>query len=130
MTMIKGIGIDLVEVKRISQTLKKQGKRFLWRVFTPSEIKYCLEHKRAPNEHFAARFAAKEAFLKAIGTGWGSGDSPSWTEIEVVNLSNKTPQLRLKGKALWHIRKLKAKRIHLSLAHTVDYASAIAIIED
>lgn len=146
--MIKGIGIDLVEIDRFKKVIKRQGKKFLERVFTPAEINYCL-NKRLPYPHFAARFAAKEAFLKAIGTGWGAKNSPYWTEIEVKKLPGKPPKIILKGKAFQHIRKLsdavfslppcarnrsasggKVKIIHLSLTHTTNYASAIIIIED
>ena len=137
--MIKGIGIDLIEIDRFKKAIKRQGKKFLERVFTPAEIKYCLRHKRLSYQHFAARFAAKEAFLKAIGTGWGTKSSPQWTEIEVKALPRKPPAIILKGKALWHIRRLKVKRtrltgrqvgqVHLSLTHTLNYAAAIIVIE-
>ena len=131
--MIKGIGIDLVEIDRFKKAIKRQGKKFLERVFTPAEINYCL-NKRLPYPHFAARFAAKEAFLKAIGTGWGTKNSPYWTEIEVINkISNpksQIPNLKLSGKAKLICRKLKVTSFHLSLTHTANYASAIIIIEE
>jgi holo-[acyl-carrier protein] synthase len=127
--MIKGIGIDLVEVERIRQSIKRQGRKFMERVFTPAEIKYCLKRKRFLYQHFAVRFASKEAFLKALGTGWGAKNSPYWTEIEIQKLPDKPPRIILKGKALQHISKLKAKQIHLSLTHTSTYASAIVILE-
>lgn len=127
--MIKGIGIDLVEIDRFKQVINRQGNKFLERVFTPSEIKYCLKHKKNSYQHFAVRFAAKEAFLKAIGTGWGTKTAPQWTEIEVAKLSGKPPEIILTGKAFQHLRRLKAKRTHLSLTHTQDYAAAIVILE-
>lgn len=127
--MIKGIGIDLVEINRFKQVMQRQGKKFLERVFTPSEIKYCLKYKRNSYQHFAVRFAAKEAFLKAIGTGWGTKTSPQWADIEVAKLLGKPPKIILTGKALQHLRRLKAKRVHLSLTHTQDYAAAIVILE-
>ncbi|MFH0888646.1 MAG: holo-ACP synthase [Planctomycetota bacterium] len=134
MNMIKGIGIDLVEINRFKQVMQRQGKKFLERIFTPSEIKYCLKHKgEASYQHFAVRFAAKEAFLKAIGTGWGAKNSPYWTEIEVINKipnpKSQIPNLRLSGKAKSICRKLKVTRFHLSLTHTRDYAAAIIILE-
>jgi len=128
--MIKGVGMDIVEIERIRKALKTQGKRFLHKVFTSKETAYCLKHKRAPHQHFAARFAAKEAFLKAIKTGWGTSKSPNWREIEVKISSGGAPTLALSGKARAMTRKLKVKQIHLSLTHTESYAAAIVILEE
>jgi len=135
--MIIGIGIDLVEVKRIKPLISRKN---IARIFTASEIKYCRS-KANSAESFAARFAAKEAFLKAIGTGWGTADSPRWNEIEVVleqRAKSKSPNstlyplrstLQLSGKAKSICQKLKVIRTHLSLTHTNDYAMAVVILE-
>jgi len=127
--MIKGIAIDLIEVARIRKAIKTQGKKFLQMIFTGREIAYCLKHKQDPYQHFAARFAAKEAFLKAIKTGWGTSKSPNWREIEVKISSGGEPTLALSGKARAIARKLKVKQIHLSLTHSGSYAAAIIILE-
>lgn len=118
--MIKSIGTDLVEISRIKKLLLK--KSYLARLFTPKEIKYCLGKSR-PAESFAARFAAKEAFLKAIGTGWGTKHSPKWTEIEILN--TPSPTMKLSGKA----REIVQGYTHLSLAHTQEYALAVVVLE-
>jgi len=131
--MIIGIGIDLVEVKRVKALLKKPN---LGRIFTAQEIKYCRS-KQNPSESFAARFAAKEAFLKAIGTGWGTAQSPRLNEIEIKTcseplqgkLSESMRNLRLAGKAKSICQKLKVIHTHLSLTHTNDYAIAVVILE-
>ncbi|MEK7309633.1 MAG: holo-ACP synthase [Planctomycetota bacterium] len=128
--MIIGIGIDLIEVKRIKALLNKTN---LGRIFTAQEMKYCRS-KKNPAESFAARFAAKEAFLKAIGTGWGTAQSPKWNGVEVVNNKTRNSQLvirnlRLSGKAKSICWKLKVTRTHLSLTHTKDYAMAVVILE-
>lgn len=131
--MIIGIGIDLVEVQRVKSLLKKLN---LGRIFTTQEIRYCRSKKNSA-ESFAARFAAKEAFFKAISTGWPArrspagrdvgGDtaqSPKWNEIEV-----QMRNLRLSGKAKSICQKLKVIRTHLSLTHTKDYVMAFVILE-
>ena len=129
--MIIGIGIDLIEVRRVKALLNKPN---LGRIFTASEIRYCRS-KANPAESFAARFAAKEAFLKAIGTGWGTADSPRWNEIEVIRhpaSGIRHPQpvsLILSGKAKSICQKLKVIRTCLSLTHTKDYAMAVVILE-
>ncbi|HLD36594.1 MAG TPA: holo-ACP synthase [Planctomycetota bacterium] len=129
--MIIGIGIDLVEVKRVKALLNKPN---LGRIFTAQEIKYCRS-KANPAESFAARFAAKEAFLKAIGTGWGTAQSPNWNEIEVVaHPVSRIPHpkavpLQLSGKAQKIAGRLGVKHTQLSLTHTKDYAVAVVILE-
>ncbi|MBI5778227.1 MAG: holo-ACP synthase [Planctomycetes bacterium] len=129
--MIIGIGIDLIEVRRVKALLNKPN---LGRIFTAQEIKYCRSKKNQA-ESFAARFAAKEAFLKAIGTGWGTRQSPKWTEIEIIRhpasgiRHPKTVTLRLSGKAQKIAKQLGAKHTHLSLTHTRDYAMAVVILE-
>ena len=95
--MILGVGIDLVEVERVTELLGKYSGRFAARVFTEEERAYC-EKMAQPGQHYAARFAAKEAFLKAIGTGFAKGIS--WKEIGVVKLPSGEPVLELRGRAL------------------------------
>src|SRR5450755_1589388 len=106
--MIVGTGIDITEVPRIAQSIQRFGDRFLHRVFTEGEIRYC-ESKANRVERFAARFAAKEAGMKAIGTGWSHG--VRWQDFEVVNEASGRPSLRLTGAALRIADKRGVKRI-------------------
>src|SRR5580693_7408283 len=94
--MIAGLGIDICEVNRIREAIERHGEAFLKRVYTPSEIAYCKKH-RVPYERFAARFAAKEAAMKALGTGWRRG--VRWVDFEVVRESGGRPTIRLDGEA-------------------------------
>lgn len=125
--MIIGVGIDLVEIRRINDLLKRKSKN-LSRIFTTFEITYS-QSKANPAESFAARFVAKEAFLKAIGTGWGVRQSPKWHEIEIVNTKTNCPILKLHGKANSICNRLKIKKLHLSLTHTKQYALAVVLLE-
>lgn len=122
--MVDSLGIDMVEVKRIKILMEKWGDRFLHRVFTPWEIAYC-KSKNAPEQSFAARFAAKEAILKAIGTGLSQGIR--WTSMEVVNDKNGSPSVKL-GKRIRD--KIGDKKILISMSHTKEYAVAQAILVD
>jgi len=124
--MILGVGIDLVEVKRIEQVIRKQGERFISRVFTPDEISYCQGAAR-PAEHFAVRFAAKEAIAKALGLAAPGG--VRWREIEVVRLASGEPQARLNGEAEAAAKQIRLKKLHLSLSHTGLFAVACAVAE-
>ena len=124
--MIIGIGADLAEVARIREAIKRHGERFLQRVYTPLEIAYCRSHRNAA-ERFAVRFAAKEAMMKALGTGWRSGIR--WRDIEVANARGGKPGLHLTGKALEIFHSLGGTRVLLSLTHTDYYALAQVIIE-
>jgi holo-[acyl-carrier protein] synthase len=124
--MIVGIGSDMAEVPRLRQAIERHGERFLQRVFTPLEISYCRTHRNA-DERFAARFAAKEAMMKALGTGWRRGIR--WRDIEISNAASGKPELRLSGKALEFYESLGGTRILLSLTHTDHYALAQVIIE-
>jgi len=124
--MIQGIGIDLVENERIEKIINKWGHKFLQRVFSEGEINYCGRHIQA-SIHYGARFAAKEAFLKALGTGLGRG--VKLLEIEVVHDDQGKPDLSLHGEANLQIVQRQIKRIHLSLTHTKNYATAIVILE-
>ena len=124
--MIQGIGIDLVENERIEKIIGKWGEKFLHRVFSEDEISYCGRHAQA-SIHYGARFAAKEAFLKALGIGLGMG--VKLREIEVVHNDQGKPDLAVRDGAHLHLEKRGIKRIHLSLAHTKKYATAIVLLE-
>lgn len=124
--MIYGIGIDLVENNRIEKIVARWGAKFLQRVFSIGEVSYCEKHVKA-SIHFAARFAAKESFLKALGIGLGMG--VRLREIEVVHDNNGKPDLSLSGEAKIQIEKRCITGIHLSLTHTDNYATAIVLLE-
>jgi holo-[acyl-carrier protein] synthase len=124
--MIVGIGLDLVDIERIEDLLHRRGEHGLRRLFSPDEIAYCRARSR-PAESYAARFAAKEAFFKAIGTGWGSAGL--WTEIEVVPQAGGAPELRLSGSAAESARERGVRRARLSLSHTADVAAAVVVLE-
>jgi holo-[acyl-carrier protein] synthase len=124
--MIVSIGIDIVEIPRIEEKLSQGNTRFLNRVFTVGEIEYC-EKRAGKFASYAARFAAKEAVMKALGTGWGDG--VGWKEIEVFNEESGRPQINLNGRALEKFNQLGARRAHLSLSHSKDLAIAQVIFE-
>jgi holo-[acyl-carrier protein] synthase len=124
--MIVGTGIDIAEVLRIRQAMDRHGDRFLKRIFTAEEIRYCTSKANAV-ERLAARFAAKEAGMKAIGTGWRRG--VTWKDLEVVRYPGQRPQLRLRGKAAEIALDLGCKTTHLSLSHTAEQAIAHVILE-
>lgn len=122
--MIVGLGIDLAEVPRIAAMVKRWGDRFTRRVFTDGEREYALSRGNAAS-HLAARFAAKEATLKALGVPPGL----SWHEIEVVGGGNEPPLLVLRGQALAAANRLGTVRMHLTLTHTADVAAAMVVAE-
>ena len=124
--MIVGTGVDIAEVTRIRAAMERFGERFLKRVFTPEEVRYCLG-KTNTAERLAARFAAKEAGMKAIGTGLRFGIT--WHDVEVVRLPGQRPILKFSGKAAEFAARLGCKRTHLSLSHTADQAIAHVILE-
>lgn len=125
--MIVGTGVDIVEVPRIAETMARFGERFLRRVFTEAEIRYC-DSKFNRIERYAARFAAKEAALKAMGTGLRQGIS--WREVEVSREPGGRPTLIFSGRAAEIAAKLGMKRASLSLSHTAQHAIAQVILED
>jgi len=125
--MIVGTGIDLVEIERIQHSMDRYGSRFLARIYTPAEQAYCMS-KRQAAESLAARFAAKEAGAKALGTGISHG--VSWHEIEVVRLPGGRPTLRFHGRAAQFAARLGAARAALSLTHSKTQAMASVILED
>ena len=124
--MIVGTGIDIAEVPRIREAIARHGQRFLNRIFTEGEIQYC-ESKANRVERYAARFAAKEAGMKAIGTGWNHG--VRWRDIEVARKPGGRPTLLLHGKAAEFAARLGATNIALSLTHTAQQAMAQVILE-
>jgi holo-[acyl-carrier protein] synthase len=124
--MIVGTGVDISEVARIEAAAKRFGDRFLRRVFTPAEMRYCMGKPNAA-ERLAARFAAKEAGMKAIGTGLHYG--VTWQDVEVLRLPGQRPVLQFHGKAAEFAAQLGCKRTHLSLSHTKEQAIAHVILE-
>jgi holo-[acyl-carrier protein] synthase len=124
--MIVGTGIDITEVPRIAESIERFGDRFLQRIFTPGEIRYC-DSKANRVECYAARFAAKEAAMKALGTGWNHG--VRWCDCEVVRMPGGRPTLKFHGKAAEFAAKLGTNNIALSLTHTKEQAMAQVILE-
>ncbi len=124
--MIVGTGVDLAEVPRIRAAIERFGPKFIERVYTPLEIAY-VERKANKYERYAARFAAKEAGMKAIGTGWRHG--VRWQDFEVANLPTGKPTLRFHGIAAQVAGKLGVKNVALSLTHTAELGMAHVILE-
>ncbi|HEX3746568.1 MAG TPA: holo-[acyl-carrier-protein] synthase [Bryobacteraceae bacterium] len=125
--MIVGTGVDLAEVPRIKASIERFGARFTERIYTPDEIAY-VERKANRFERYAARFAAKEAGMKAIGTGWRHG--VRWQDFEVTNLRSGKPTLRFHGVAAEFIARLGVRNISLSITHTAELGMAHVILED
>ncbi len=124
--MIVGLGTDLAEIPRIEQSINRYGTRFLERIYTPAEIAYC-SRKKSSAESFAARFAAKEAGAKALGTGISHG--VSWQEFEVRREPSGKPLLYLSGRAAELAAALGATRTAISITHTGKLAMAVVILE-
>lgn len=124
--MIVGTGIDIAEVPRIAESIERFGERFLKRVFTEGEIRYC-DSKANRVERYAARFAAKEAAMKALGTGWNRG--VRWRDVEVARQPGGRPTIVFHGKAAEFAAQLGAKNAALSLSHTPEQAIASVILE-
>jgi holo-[acyl-carrier protein] synthase len=124
--MIVGTGIDIAEVPRMAQAIERFGQRFLTRVFTEGEIRYC-DSKANRIERYAARFAAKEAGMKALGTGWSHG--VRWRDIEVLRQPGARPTLAFHGRAGEFASRLGVVNVALSLTHTADEAMAQVILE-
>ena len=129
MANIIGTGIDVIEVERIERALTNPvtGARFRNRVYTSGEISYCESRGRARYQSYAARFAAKEAAMKAIGTGWNRG--VTWHDVEVSRVPGGRPTIAYHNKAAEFFRALGAVRAHLSITHTADSAMAQVILE-
>jgi len=124
--VIVGIGIDLAEVDRIREAIERHGQRFIQRIYTEKEIAY-VERKANKFERYAARFAAKEAGMKAVGTGWKRG--VRWRDFEVTNLPSGRPTLQLHGEAAKFAENLGVRNIALSITHTAAQGMAIVILE-
>ena len=122
---ILGHGIDIVETRRIAELLGNHGERFLERCFTPAEREYCYRYAKRHIEHLAGRFAAKEAVLKVLGTGWRGGIA--WTDIEILPEPSGQPKIRLSGECLKIAKELGISRWHLSISHIETHATASAI---
>lgn len=124
--MIVGLGLDIAEVDRIEAAIRRHGAPFLERLFTPAEVSYCERHKNR-FERYAARFAAKEAAMKALGTGWSQG--VRWRDIEVTREVTGKPTLRLTGAARQIAERMGAKNISVSITHSGNLALAQVIFE-
>src|SRR6202050_5819586 len=125
--MIVGLGLDITEIDRIEAAIKRHGTPLLERLFTPAEVSYCERHKN-PFERYAARFAAKEAGMKALGTGWRRG--VRWRDIEVVREPRGRPYLGLKGAANRIAEELGVKNIFVPITHSGNLALAEVILEN
>jgi holo-[acyl-carrier protein] synthase len=126
--MVIGTGIDVVEIERVARSIERYGSRFLERVYTDGEIAYCQRKRRNAAESFAARFAAKEAGAKALGTGIGFG--VTWRELEVGREPAGRPLLLLHGRAAEIAASLGVRRSSLSITHTRTQSMALVILED
>jgi holo-[acyl-carrier protein] synthase len=124
--MVLGTGLDLVSIIRFNKFTERRGERGLQRLFTAGELHYCLGHID-PGPSLAARFAAKEAFFKALGTGMGPAGG--WRDVEVVRLSSGRPRLMLHGRAAATAQEMQVRAIHLSLTHTAETAGAFVLLE-
>jgi len=124
--VIVGIGVDVIEIQRLRDVLARQGDRFIRRVFTPTEQEYC-QSQRDSIPHYAARFAAKEAAFKALGTGWAKG--VRWLDVEVRRKAGGAPELMLSGEAKRLSEALGGSKLHVSLSHAVHSAIAMVVIE-
>lgn len=126
--MVLGLGTDLIEIARIKESIERHGERFLHKVFTEGEIAYCLSKKINSAESFAARFAAKEAGAKALGTGISQG--VSWKELEVRRATGERPTLHLSGRAAERASHMGIRTLSLSLTHSRDVAMAVVVAEN
>ena len=124
--MITGIGIDVIQNERIRDSIQRFGDRFLNRIYTEGEMEYCRKCAQ-PEIHYAARFAAKEAAFKALGTGWAAG--VKWKDVEVVKLPSGKPELHLYGEALTRATSAGAKQFYVSLTHDQSVSCAVVILE-
>jgi holo-[acyl-carrier protein] synthase len=125
--MVIGLGTDLIEIARIERSVARFGDHFLNRVFTPGEIAYC-QAKKSSAESLAARFAAKEAGAKALGTGISRG--VSWKEFEVRRKPGQRPEIHLSGRAAEIAASLGVRRVSLSLTHSREMSMAVVVAED
>ena len=121
--VVKGIGTDIIECDRIADMMEKHENAFLNKVYTAREIEYCAPRKAAA-QHYAGRWAAKEAILKAMGTGWAKGIR--WTDIEIVNEMGGKPYVEISGEAKVICDQLGIHKILISISHTAAFATAFA----
>jgi holo-[acyl-carrier protein] synthase len=124
--MILGIGVDFVEISRVDENLQKHGERFEKKMFTETEREYC-RRMPIPAQHYAARFAAKEAFLKALGTGWAKGIT--WKDAGIENLPSGMPVLAITGRGREIADERGVTRMHVSLSHSRGHAVAVVVLE-
>lgn len=124
--MVLGLGTDLIEIERIKLSLERFGERFMRKVFSPGEVAYCQQKKQSV-ESFAARFAAKEAAAKALGTGISRGIG--WQDIEVRRAPGERPALELHGRAAERAAAMGVRHLHLSLSHSREIAMAVVVAE-
>lgn len=124
--MIVGLGVDIAEVARVQAAIERRGGAFLRRIYTPAEAAYCERFKNK-FERYAGRFAAKEAAMKALGTGWSRGIR--WIDLEIIREPGGRPTLKLSGVAQKVADRLGVKRISLSITHTAEQAFAQVIFE-
>jgi len=124
--MILGTGIDIVECLRIAQMIERHGELFITRVFTDHEIEYCSARKAA-TQHYSGRWAAKEAVLKALGTGWRRGIS--WRDIEIRNDKSGAPTVKLRGGARDVMEAAHITRLHVTISHCRSFAVAYVVAE-
>ena len=122
---ILGHGIDIVETSRIKRLVDEHGQRFLDRCFTPEEQRYCALNEKRYFEHLAGRFAAKEAVLKVLGTGWRGGIA--WTDVEVIRETSGQPKIALTGECQRIAKDLGISTWHVSISHIETHATASAI---
>jgi len=124
MSEIIGVGTDITECLRIARMIERHGELFIERVYTPEEVKYCRDRKQA-TQHFTGRWAAKEAVLKALGTGWRRGIS--WRDIEIRNTPGGQPVVAVRGGLREVVEQLGVAEIHVSISHCRTHAVAVAI---
>jgi holo-[acyl-carrier protein] synthase len=124
---ILGIGTDIVECLRIAQMIERHGELFITRVYTPHEIQYC-QNRKAATQHFAGRWAAKEAVLKAVGTGWRRGIS--WRDVEIRNLAGGRPVVSLRGGLREVVEETGIGQVLISISHCRSHATAYAVAVD
>jgi holo-[acyl-carrier protein] synthase len=122
--MIIGLGIDIIEIGRVKNSVQKYGDHFLNKIYTETELKYCLSKGENKYQHLAARFAAKEAVFKALSTGWSK--DIGWQDIEINNEPNGMPLVKLKGG--WESFLSDNKNLKISMSHSRDYVTCVAII--
>ncbi len=126
--MVVGVGTDLMETERLQASIDRYGERFLQRIYTDDEIAYCLRKQKHSAESFAARFAAKEAGAKALGTGIARG--VGWKDLEVRRETGGRPTLHLSGRAAELARAMGVRSVQLSLTHSRELAMAVVVMED